>query len=222
MKSFKQVIHLFVFVVFFSASSCLAAEVSRVEQSTNAANDQVKFASREAKRHIEGGMMLEKQLDLFGAIESYSKAAALAPDSAEVHFLLGEALTKAERFQDALLSYTLAVNIAPDHTKALYGRSRLCLRIALYGQAFKDLNKLITLSPGIADYHYQRARALMKLNNIEDAYCDFLRAHELDKRYPRPTLRGNNAASPKKWAELHPTRTRAHTFTDKHTETLRS
>jgi tetratricopeptide (TPR) repeat protein len=215
MKSFKQTIHLFVFVVFFSASTCLAAEETRVEQSTNAANDQVKFASHEAKRHIEGALKLEKQLDLFGAIESYSKAAALAPDSAEVHFLFAEALTKAKRFQDALLRYTLAVNIAPDHTKALYGRSRLCLRIALYGQAFKDLNKLITLSPGIADYHYQRARALMKLNNIEDAYYDFLRAHELDKRYPRPTLRENNAASPKKWAELHPTRSHD-TFTDKY------
>lgn len=206
MNSFKQITHLFIFMVFFCAPACLAAGETRVDQRSTAANREVKFASREAKRHIEGGLQLEKRLDLFGAIESYSKAATLVPDSAEVHFLLAEALTKAERFQDALVSYTLAVNFAPDHTKALYGRSRLCLRIALYGQAFKDLNKLITLSPGIADYHYQRARALMKLNKIEDAYYDFLRAHELDKKYPRPTLRGNSASSQKKWVELHPTR----------------
>lgn len=206
MNSFKQITHLFIFMVFFCAPACLAVGETRVDQRSTAANREVKFASREAKRHIEGGLQLEKRLDLFGAIESYSKAATLVPDSAEVHFLLAEALTKAERFQDALVSYTLAVNFAPDHTKALYGRSRLCLRIALYGQAFKDLNKLITLSPGIADYHYQRARALMKLNKIEDAYYDFLRAHELDKKYPRPTLRGNSASSQKKWVELHPTR----------------
>ena len=206
MSSFKQITHLLVLMAFFCAHTCLAAEEIRVEQSSTAANSAVKFASREAKRHIEGGLQLEKQLDLPGAIESYSKAATLVPDSAEVHFLLAEALTKAERFQDALVSYTLAVNFAPEHTKALYGRSRLCLRIALYGQAFKDLNRLITLSPGIADYHYQRARALMKLNKIEDAYYDFLRAHELDKKYPRPTLRGTIASSQKKWAELHPTR----------------
>lgn len=206
MKSFRQISYLTVFMVIFYTPTCLAARETRVEQSSTVADSEVKFASREAKRHIAGGLQLEKQRNLLGAIESYSKAATLVPDSAEVHFLLAEALTKAERFQDALISYTLAVNFAPDHTKALYGRSRLCLRIALYGQAFKDLNKLITLSPGIADYHYQRARALMKLNKIEDAYYDFLRAHELDKKYPRPTLRGNSASSQKKWVELHPTR----------------
>ncbi len=122
MNSFKQITHLFIFMVFFYAPACLAAGETRVEQSSIAANREVKFAPREAKRHIEGGLQLEKRLDLFGAIESYSKAATLVPDSAEVHFLLAEALTKAERFQDALVSYTLAVNFAPDHTKALYQR----------------------------------------------------------------------------------------------------
>ncbi len=148
----------------------------------------VQFASMEAKRHMEGGHKLEREKNLPGAIALYSKAATLAPTSAEAHFALGEALAKSERFQEALVRYTLAVTIAPNHVKARYGRSQLCLRMALYAQACKDLSQLIDLIPGVADYHYQRATTLMKLKNITEAYHDFLRAHELDKKYPRPSL----------------------------------
>jgi len=205
MTHLKSTIYCFVFIIFFiikpvcQADGKMPVNMGEGQHSTDS-NSAVKLTSREAKRHIEGGLRLEKNLDLFGAIDSYVKAAALAPTSPEVHFLLGEAYVKIERFDDALLSYTLAVKFAPDHAKALYGRSRLCLRVALYGQALKDLTKLIELSPNIADYHYQRARALLKLNSMKAAYQDFLRAHELDKRYPRPTLRGDDTPTIRKWA----------------------
>lgn len=206
MTHLKSIIYFFVFITFFIIKpACRADGTSSINmdvgQHSTDSNVAVKLTSREATRHIEGGLKLEKSLDLFGAIDSYTKAAVLVPTSPEVHFLLGEAYVKVERFDDALLSYTLAVKFAPDHLKALYGRSRLCLRVALYGQALKDLTKLIELSPNIADYHYQRARALLKLNSMKAAYQDFLRAHELDKRYPRPTLRGDDTPAIRKWAE---------------------
>lgn len=205
MTHLKSTIYFFVFITFFTNKPVCGAdgEVSvnmNAEQHSTDSNGAVKLTSREATRHIEGGVKLEKSLDLFGAIDSYTKAAVLVPTSPEVHFLLGEAYVKVERFDDALVSYTLAVKFAPDHAKALYGRSRLCLRVALYGQALKDLTKLIELYPNIADYHYQRARALLKLNSMKAAYQDFLRAHELDKRYPRPTLRGDDTPAIRKWA----------------------
>ena len=146
----------------------------------------------EAKLHLEGGRRLERESNLPGAIASYSKAASIAPNSAEVHFALGEAPTNAERFQAALVRDTLTVTIAPGHREALYARSQLCLRMGLYAQANKDLSQLIELMPGVANYHYQRATTLMKLKNITEAYHDFLRAHELDKKYPRPTLQWKN------------------------------
>lgn len=155
-------------------------------------------ASREAKQHLEGGRRLERERNLPGAIASYSMAASIAPESAEVHFALGEALAKADRFQEALVRYTLTVTIAPGHREALYARSQLCLRMRLYAQAYKDLSHLIDLVPGVADYHYQRATTLMKLKNITEAYHDFLRAHELDKKYPRPTLQWKKNSEAKK------------------------
>lgn len=181
---------LFVFLTFFTVANCQAATmISGAEDAYGqTGKNNVEIASMEAKRHMDGGRKLERERNLQGAIASYSKAASLAPESAEVHFALGEVLAKAENYQEALVRYTLAVTIAPTHTKALYGRSQLCLRMALYGQAVKDLSHLIELVPGIADYHYQRASTLMKLKNITEAYHDYLRAHELNKKYPRPTL----------------------------------
>lgn len=146
------------------------------------------LASVEARRHLEIGRKLERDKNLPEAIALYSKAASLAPDSAEIHFALGEALTKAERYQDALVRYTLAVTIAPNHRKALNARSQLCLLMNLNAQARKDLSQLISLEPNVADHYYRRAKTLMKMNCVTEAYHDFLRAHELDKKYPRPKL----------------------------------
>ena len=175
------------FLLFLPATSQAWDEDGGRAQPAGNRNDTL-FVSMEARRHVEGGQKLEQQRNLSGAIASYSKAASLAPNSAEIHFALGEALTKADRYQEALVRYTLAVTIAPQHKKALYGRSQLCLRMKLYAQACKDLSQLIELMPGVADYHYQRATTLMKMKSITEAYHDFLRAHELDKKYPRPSL----------------------------------
>lgn len=181
---------LVVFLTLVTVANCQAAATicgpeTALRQPSKAG---VEIASMEAKRHMDGGRKLEREKNLQGAIASYSKAVRLAPDSAEVHFALGEALAKAGNFQEALVRYTLAVTIAPDHTKALYGRAQLCLRMGFHGQALKDLSQLIERVPGVADYHYQRATTLMKLKNMTEAYHDYLKAHELNKKYPRPTL----------------------------------
>jgi tetratricopeptide (TPR) repeat protein len=176
-------------LLYFFPASALAGSQNLSEpseQSKKYENQHV--ASMEAKLHLEGGRRLERERNLPGAIASYSKAATLAPDSAEIHFTLGEALTKAERYQEALVRYTLAVTIAPEHRKALLSRSQLCLRLNLHAQARKDLSQLISLEPNVADHYYRRATTLMKMNCVTEAFHDFLRAHELDKKYPRPKL----------------------------------
>ena len=159
--------------------------------------------SSEVKRYLESGSDLEKKQDLEGAIACYSRAVVIDPQSPQVYFHLAEAQFKAERFQAALLNYTLAITIEPNHVGALHGRSRVCFRLALHGQALKDLSKLIKLIPGNAEFHYQRAKALLKLRSVRSAYQDFLKAHELDNRYPRPTLLGDEEPVGKKAAILY-------------------
>jgi tetratricopeptide (TPR) repeat protein len=174
-------------LLFLPTISQAWAEGDARTQSTAARGDAT-CVTTEAKPHMEDGQIMGQEKKLSGAIASYPKAASHDPNSAEAHFAMGEALARADRYQEALVRYTLAVAIAPRHKKALYGRSQLCLRMKLYAQARKDLSQLIELVPGVADYHYQRATTLMKMKSITEAYHDFLRAHELDKKYPRPSL----------------------------------
>lgn len=148
----------------------------------------VRTVSGEARSLMDSGAELEGRRDLEGAILRYSRAAVVNPESPEIHFRLAEALSKAGRYDAALSNYTLVITISPDHVGALLGRSRLCSRFALHRQAFKDLSRLIELSPGRAEYYYERGRTLLGLRSVREAYRDFLKAHELDRKYPRPTL----------------------------------
>jgi|GEM_PF-4639434 len=124
----------------------------------------------------------------WNGVGGLSAAVAMEGGSAAAHFRLAEALSQAGRLDAALSSYTLAITLEPDHAGALQGRWKLCSRLSLHRQALKDLSRLIDLMPGRAEYHYERGRMLLKLNSVREAYRDFLRAHELDRRYPRPTL----------------------------------
>jgi tetratricopeptide (TPR) repeat protein len=122
---------------------------------------------------------------------------AMNAGPATTHFRLAEELTLAGRLDAALSSYTVAITLEPDHTGALQGRWRLCSRLSLHRQALKDLNRLIELMPGRAEYYYERGRTLLKLNSVREAYRDFLHANELDRRYPRPTLIEDDAPTGK-------------------------
>lgn len=179
---------IFALLVIFLPTASPAWEEVGIHAQPKETRSDGRLASVEARRHFEGGRKLERERNLPEAIALYSKAATLAPDSAEVHFTLGVALTKAERYQEALVRYTLAVTLAPNHRNALDARSQLCLRMNLLAQARKDISQLISLEPNVAGHYYRRATTLMKMNCVTEAYHDFLRAHELDKKYPRPKL----------------------------------
>lgn len=178
------------FLTLVGPIMCRAGESHANEQASFASPDlnNARMAAAQANQNTKAGQGPQAGQNLAGTIASFTKAANQAPNSADAHFALGEALARAERFQEALVRYTLAVTLDPSHTKALYGRSQLCRRMALHAQAYKDLSQLIVLKPGVADYHYQRGTVLLKLKNITEAYRDFLRAYELDKKYPKPTL----------------------------------
>jgi len=180
----------FAFLIFSAPITCLAGTIRSQGQAPPTSSGEMKawMVSAQTKQTIKAGQQSKNEDNLEGAIASYAKAARQTPDSADAHFALGDALAKAEQYQEALVRYTLAVTLDPNHTKALYARSQLCRRMALNAQACKDLSQLIILKPGIADYHYQRGTVLLKLKKITEAYHDFLRAYELDNKYPKPTL----------------------------------
>lgn len=194
---------IFISFLFFSAPTiCLAGTLHSQGQAPFASSDEMemRMVAAQTQQVTKVGQQPTGEHNLEGAIASYAKAARQAPDSPDAHFALGDALAKAEHFQEALVRYTLAVTLDPNHTKALYARSQLCRRMELHAQACKDLSQLISLKPGVAEYHYLRGTVLLKLKKITEAYHDFLRAYELDKQYPRPSLIWKNDAAASKIA----------------------
>ena len=192
MKKIRIIYHLaFLFALLVTTKAAMAEPIDTQATGSgkrNLAGQQGSKAVDMARHLLENGRLLEKGANLPAAIATYRQAAAKFPHSAEAHCALGKALLKAGRCQSALLSFTVAIRLTPNNPTALYERSQLCMRIHLYGQAAKDLSRLIELRPEVADYHYQRARALLALDRIRDAFKDFLKAHEIDRTYPKPTL----------------------------------
>ena len=205
MKKIKTIFSLSLLFAFLVAATTALGEPidiqTRVPGERNQGRQQGSKAMEIAGHMLENGRLLEQEADLPAAIATYRQAAAKFPHSAEAHCALGKALLKAGRRQSALLSFTVAIRLAPNNPTALYERSQLCMRIHLYGQAAKDLSRLIELRPGVADYHYQRARALLSLDRIRDAFKDFLKAHEIDRTYPKPTLHEEDGGIPTKVAQ---------------------
>ena len=67
---------------------------------------------------------------------------------------------------------------------------------ALFGLVAPVFYALILLAPGV-----ERARALLALDRIRDAFKDFLKAHEIDRTYPKPTLHEEDGDIPTKVAK---------------------
>lgn len=96
----------------------------------------------------------------------------------------------------AQLSATIMMN--PRQFEARMNRARLCFRLKLLNQGLADLNAAIAIEPASAEAHYQRAQVLLRLGRPKDALGDFLKAHQLDCRYPNPVLHSNRCAPPLK------------------------
>lgn len=107
---------------------------------------------------------------------------------AEKYWYDGSKQKDAGRYSKALVSYTMSLWCDPSYTKSLFGRATVSIKMSLYEQALADLSKLIEMNSRMALYYYNRARVLLKLNRVKDAFDDFLKAHMLDDRYPKPKL----------------------------------
>lgn len=141
--------------------------------------------------YIAHGAELERMKDYEGAIIAYSQAVKKAPANQRplLHAKLGELFNLSGESTNSLFHLTLAILEKPRYFEARMNRARLCLDLKLIDQALIDLTAAVDITPDSAEAHYQRARTLMMLNRVVDAYTDFLKAHQLDLRYPKPTLR---------------------------------
>ncbi len=118
------------------------------------------------------------------AIDLYRQAAARAPDYAEIHNNLGNALLAAGRTEEAVASLTRAAKLKP----SLAGvHTNLGLALAALGRfddAAASHRAALKLHPGLAMAHNNLGVALQKSGKLDEAIASFRRAIELDPRLP--------------------------------------
>jgi tetratricopeptide (TPR) repeat protein len=130
------------------------------------------------------------------ALETMNKLTEIAPDSASLHRLLGDAFAGRERYGDAIHEYETALGASPDDP-ALY--------LALGNAYFSDMQfkvaeqtfaRAIKLDPLNADAYYMRGYALVQLHQPGEAIPLLQRALELN-----PHIQGGHAEMGKAYAE---------------------
>lgn len=92
------------------------------------------------------------------AIALYTRAIAITPDMAELHYKLGLTYGHKMMLNEAIASFARAVSLDPNHAKA-YNNSGLAYeRKAMLKEAISQYEKAVSTSPDYAQAHYNLAR----------------------------------------------------------------
>ncbi len=119
------------------------------------------------------------------ALDLLNKALARA-DSAEGRYLLGNAYSELERFEEAEAAYLKALELDPAYADA---RSNLAVAYYMLGRPAEaeTIRQVLSEHPQDADLHYNLGSVLAAQGRTAEAEAAFLAARRLDDSLPRCT-----------------------------------
>ena len=135
--------------------------------------------------HELSGEVMESMNNYDGAIVELKKAVEVAPKQPGVHYKLGDAYWSQSMFDLATAQFEAELAVNPGNCMAYERLGDILLRNN--GDSEKvlaDLNKALTICPGMADGLADRAKVLVKLNRNEDAAKDLENAIKVDPGEP--------------------------------------
>lgn len=97
------------------------------------------------------------------AIEDYTKALELAPDSENIYLCRGDAYAKFEKFSEALADFNKAIALDENYTNVYKRRGELYLELENYDAAIDDFVKVIETSK--ANFYKVECGRLWRLCN---------------------------------------------------------
>ncbi len=121
------------------------------------------------------------------ALDLLNKALARA-DSAEGRYLLGNAYSELERFEEAEAAYLKALELDPAYADA---RSNLAVAYYMLGrpaEAEETIRQVLSEHPQDADLHYNLGSVLAAQGRTAEAEAAFLAARRLDDSLPQVYL----------------------------------
>ncbi|NLD42471.1 MAG: tetratricopeptide repeat protein [Chloroflexi bacterium] len=121
------------------------------------------------------------------ALDLLNKALARA-DSAKGRYLLGNAYSELERFEEAQAAYLKALELDPAYADA---RSNLAVAYYMLGrpaEAEETIRQVLSEHPQDADLHYNLGTVLAAQGRTAEAEAAFLEARRLDDSLPQVYL----------------------------------
>lgn len=127
------------------------------------------------KAYFQAGMYAK-------AVEKFSKAIDLAPDSAfdlyGLYLFRGRAYSSGKLYDQAISDFTVAIEINSEDVAAYCDRGNAYALKGWYDQAFNDLNRAIRMNPEDGLSHLYRANAYYNVKEYKQAWGDLKRAQQ--------------------------------------------
>ena len=117
--------------------------------------------------------------DYSGAIELYSQAIALKPDSAEAYNNRGLAHYRLTEIDEALANYNMALQLRPDYVNALTNRAIALFDHGEFDAVIADTTRAIELDPNDDSAFMFRGNAEQRLGSWTAAFADWLAARRI-------------------------------------------
>jgi tetratricopeptide (TPR) repeat protein len=118
--------------------------------------------------------------DFQGAIEDFTQAIELTPDSPDFYYNRGNAYKTLDNLALAIKDYDKAIELNPDFEIAYYNRGLACSSQGDIESAIRDFDKAIELNPHSALAYSNRGNAYLKKGNPGMAIEDYNKAIELN------------------------------------------
>lgn len=99
------------------------------------------------------------------ALNEFQQESAIAPQSADAEYEIGEIYRRRSQFEQALEHFSRAVRFQPDFEEAQIGLARTLLNLAKPGEALAPLQEAVRLNPQNAVSHFLLASAYRALGD---------------------------------------------------------
>ncbi len=119
------------------------------------------------------------------AIESLTKAIAIAPDYGDAHYNYANVLAQLGRGEEAVESYRAAVRLEPGNGKAHYSLGALLRDLGRWEEALAAYRHLLALGTGGAEIHNDIGLLLSELERWDEAAASFRQAIAIDPNYAK-------------------------------------
>lgn len=130
--------------------------------------------------HFSRGQLYLRMNDKKTALIDFKKVVELNPTNIQLTWDIGALSYELEDYVEALSYYSKAIDrIEKPEPQTLMIRGETFEKLKNYSAAIEDYNRVIAMSPNMAEAHYSRGQAKARMGNAEAACIDWKKAAEL-------------------------------------------